>query len=74
MNVCINIELQPWATPNFVRAKMSPRPKQEGVNLESPSWPLWEVDALTLSQMCDEFRAEVFKKAGKEDPHPFSCK
>ena len=28
-----------------------------------------EVDAETLSKLCNDFRAEVFKKAGKIDPY-----
>ena len=54
-------------TPNFVIAEMPPRPRQEGFQ-EAPSWPLAEVDAETLDQMWDEFRAGIFRKAGKSDP------
>lgn len=34
----------------------------------APSYALSDLDADTLSKMCDEFRAEIFEKAGKEDP------
>jgi hypothetical protein len=30
--------------------------------------PLSSLDELTLSWMCDEFRREVFKQAGKHEP------
>lgn len=30
--------------------------------------PIEEVDAESLSNLCDEFREGVFKKVGKEDP------
>jgi hypothetical protein len=33
-----------------------------------PKWSLKEVDAETLAKMCDDFRAEIFRKAGKPDP------
>lgn len=63
----MNIELQPFQTPNFVIAKTAPRPRQEGFQ-EAPKWPLSEVPESELSRLCDEFRAEVFRKAGKTDP------
>ena len=33
-----------------------------------PKWALAEVDAETLATMCEDFRKEVFRKAGKADP------
>lgn len=63
----MKIELQPWQTPNFVIVKVPPRPRQEGWQ-EAPKFPLSEVDAETLAQMCEAFRVEVFRKAGKVDP------
>lgn len=63
----MKVELQPWMTPNYVLGKMPPRPRSEGYT-DFPKWPLSEIDALILSKMCDDFRAEIFKKAGKADP------
>lgn len=63
----MKIETNPWITPNFVTAKMPPRPRQEGFQ-EGPKWHLRDVDAETLAKMCDDFRAEIFRKAGKADP------
>jgi hypothetical protein len=63
----MNIELHPFATPNFVIGKMPPRPRQDGL-VESPKWHLREVDADILAKLCDDFRDEVFKKAEKQDP------
>lgn len=63
----MNIPLQQWTVPNFVIGKMPPRPRQDGWH-EGPKWELSEVDAEALAQLCDEFRAEVFRKAGKPDP------
>lgn len=59
----INIELKPFSTPNFVILK-----RQNDGDKENKSFPLKELDSRTLSDMCDEFRKEVFKKAEKEDP------
>ena len=63
----IEMKLKPWVTPNFVILEVPARPRQEGWK-EAPSIPLAEVDVAVLSDMCDAFRAEVFKKAGKPDP------
>jgi len=63
----MNIKLKPFNTPNFVLAEMPPRPRQEGFR-DGPSWALKEVDTETLSRLCDDFRAEVFRKAEKADP------
>lgn len=65
----MNIKLQPWITPNFVIGVMPARPRQEGFNPDAaPKWALKEVEAETLAKMCDEFRADIFRKAGKPDP------
>ena len=61
------IGVQPWMTPNYVIGKMPPRPRQEGFH-EGPKWALSEVEADVLAALCDQFRAEVFEKAGKPDP------
>lgn len=64
----IKVKLRPWLVPSFVSIKQPARPRQEGLQ-ESPSLPLSEIPAETLADMCDDFRAEVFRKAGKRDPH-----
>jgi hypothetical protein len=50
-------ETAPWLTPNYVNIKG-----------EHDSIPLKEVSAADLSLLCDEWRASVFKAAGKPDP------
>ena len=64
----MNIEVQPWQTPNFIIGKMPARPRQEGFNIDAPKWSLAEVDEETLDKLCMDFRAEVFRKAKKTDP------
>ena len=54
----LTIPIQPFKTPNFVLMEDSNR----------GSVSLNQVDAHTLSAMCDQFRKEIFQKAGKEDP------
>lgn len=59
----IRQELMPFQTPNFVRVKLPPRARQEGM-IESPAIPLADVPRDVLEQMCDDFKAEVLRKAG----------
>jgi len=63
----MRIKLQPMRTPNFVLSKMPARAKEEGFK-EGPKWALRKIPAEALSDLCDEFRREVFKKAKKDDP------
>jgi len=58
------IELHPFQVPNFVRQVMPARPKQDGFQ-ELPAIPLSELSDATLEAMCDEFRRNVFAKAGR---------
>lgn len=59
MSVEQNVALEPWETPDVV----------ELVNPGLVSkWHLWELSAETLAKQCDRFRAEVFEKAGRDDP------
>lgn len=67
MKASIEVELQPFTTPNFVLTARPPRLKQEGL-VETPKLALGDLDSHTLERMCDEFRNEVFKKAGKSRP------
>lgn len=63
----MKVELQPWMTPEFVTAVTKPRLRQEGMQ-EAPKWHISDVDAKTLAEQCDRFRADIFAKAGKADP------
>jgi len=62
----INIELEPWVVPNFVRQKTKPSMRQEGYK-EGLSISIKDLDEDVLSDLCDEFRQGIFKKAGKVD-------
>lgn len=54
----MNIKTRPFSVPNYVIEEADvPR-----------SFRLSDFDAEELSAKCDEFRAAVFKKAGKDDP------
>ena len=63
----MRIELKPFNTPNFVIQKVAAGKKQDGFQ-EAPKYTLKEIPAETLDELCNEFRAEIFKKAEKQDP------
>ena len=67
MKATLQVELQPFQTPNFVLAVAKPGNRGEGMQ-EPPCYPLSDLDPLTLDKLCDQFRDEVFRKAGKEQP------
>lgn len=60
------IKLRPFGTPNFVIPVGLPGRRQDGFK-EMSSIPLSELSSETLGILCNEFRKEVFQKAGKED-------
>ena len=61
------IKLKPFLVPNFVLADQPPKPRQEGF-IEGQQFALSELDVATLDLLCEQFREDVFKKAGKDDP------
>jgi hypothetical protein len=63
----IEIKLKPFMTPNFAIQESPPGLRQDGFE-PAPSIPLALLTAEALSEMCDEFRKEVFAKARKIDP------
>lgn len=67
MKATIEIQLQPFSTPNFVRLVDEPSTRGEGI-LAATTYPLSALDPQTLYQLCSDFRTEVFMKAGKQMP------
>ena len=65
----MKVDTQPWIVPNYVTLKMPSQPRQAGF-VEAPKLHVRDVDAETLARMADEWRAELFRKAGKADPMP----
>lgn len=57
MKRTIEVELKPWNVPNYVCRETG----ETGI-------ALLHLSAETLSDMCDDFRKEVFRKAKKVDP------
>ena len=67
MKVTLEVDLQPFTVPNFVRAVSKPGRREDGPK-ELPCYPLSSLDSWTLHKLCCNFRDEVFMKAGKEQP------
>jgi hypothetical protein len=67
MKATLEVQLQPFTVPNFVRQASKVGRKEDGVQ-ELPCYPLSDLDSWTLHRLCSDFRDEVFKKSGKEQP------
>jgi hypothetical protein len=64
----IKIKLAPFEVPQFVNELLTrPVQRQDGISLKS-RYLLADIEAETLSELCDQFRHDVFMKAGKVDP------
>lgn len=63
----MKVKLRPFQTPNYVIAESKPGLRQDGI-FECPKWHVKEVNEHTLSKLCDQFRRDIFEKAGKSDP------
>jgi hypothetical protein len=65
--ISIEKELQPFQVPNYVIEVPKVSKRQDGFQ-ETPKHHLSELDGNVLDQLCERFREDVFKKAGKNDP------
>ena len=65
MKANVEVAIQPFSIPHFVRRD---KKAAAGDPDAEAAFELSAVDAMTLSALCDQFRADVFKKAGKTDP------
>ncbi len=67
MEVTIKVKLKPFTVPNYVLVVEKPLAREEGFK-EGRKYALSEIDEGYLLDLCDEFKAEVFRKAGKDMP------
>lgn len=67
MEATIKIKLKPFTVPNFVCVAGHEAHREEGF-VQSKTFALSELDAVTLEKMCEEFTCAVFDKAGKQRP------
>lgn len=67
----IKIKLKPFRVPNFVLVDADRvGQRQDGFNPDNNGmkFELSQLDEDTLDELCEQFRADVFQKAGKVDP------
>lgn len=63
------IKLQPIKPPNYIIAEPAPRRSTSMTETtEPPKFALADLSVETLSELCEQFRVDVFKKAGKPLP------
>jgi hypothetical protein len=67
MKATLEVDLQPFQVPNFVRPVAKPGKREDGFT-ETVAYPLSDLDSMTLWRLCENFKNEVFHKAGKEQP------
>ena len=63
----IKVKINNFDVPTEVYQQGQVGLRQNGF-VTSPSWKLSELDEDTLSDLCDQFRKDVFKRANKKDP------
>ena len=69
----MKIKLKPFRVPNFVLSEPKITSREEGLQ-EPPKFALSEIDEATLDLLCEQFREDVFEKAGKIDPNKCESK
>jgi hypothetical protein len=66
MKAKVEVTIQPFSIPHFVRREK--KTAGPGDPDSEAAFSISTVDEQTLSALCDQFRADVFKLAGKTDP------
>lgn len=61
MSFKLEVELEPFAVPISVRQKVK-------IGRTDAVHNLTEIPEEVLAALCDQFRSDVFRKAGKPDP------
>jgi len=64
MQLTLELELQPFEVPYAVFIDNKPVLRQNGF-LTREFIPLSDLSEATLDKLCEEFRLEVFKRAGR---------
>ena len=66
--IMTQVGIRPFQVPAEVQQVVAPRLKQEGLQFV-PTFKLSELPVETLLALCDQFKRDVFKAAGKEIPN-----
>lgn len=76
MRATVLVEIEPFYAPDYVCVSNMSLANVVETTAPKPTIPLSALDSDALWALCDEFRAAVFRKAGKElppDPQPMCC-
>lgn len=60
----MNVEINDFKVPDFITLKHNVKPREQGFQ-QMTSIPLSDLDAETLSELCQKFKENVFLKANK---------
>jgi len=66
MEIQVTVKIKPFTVPNYVLVDAKPRPRDEGFLAEDAKYALKDLSSEILNTLCEDFKKEVFKKAGKE--------
>ena len=61
------VKIRNFDVPTHVHQEGQIGQRQNGLSMP-PSWKLSELEPAELSDLCDQFRKDVFAQAGKPDP------
>ncbi len=67
MKIKADVEVNSFVVPDSLSVRPKPGRRDDGF-MTPQLIPLSELEAAVLADLCDEFRREVFRIAGKEDP------
>ena len=67
MKTSIEVNIKPFNVPSFVIPEVPAGKKEDGFE-PTEGIPLSALDPVTLEKLCDEFRDNVFRRAGKQQP------
>jgi hypothetical protein len=67
MKISLEIDIHPFSVPLHVRPIERPQPRETGI-IPNVTYPLSDLSVETLDRLCRDFRDQVFKSAGKEQP------
>ena len=68
MDANIKLKLKPFTAPSYVIVDEPERKRQDGFK-EARKYHVSELDEDALSDLCDQFRADIFKKARANPTH-----
>jgi len=66
-NATMAFTMRPWLAPNFATVDMPAAPKQDGMR-DLPTFHVSDLPVETLDQLAEQWRVDLYVKAGKPLP------